>query len=401
MEEKLDAILDSYVVTSNDAEVRDRLLAASFVVVSEKKVIYSKAVGHLDFPPSSEPYTTSSISWLASMTKLLTATCLLQLVEQGVVGLDEDLRPKVPQLADMQILRGFDSTDKPVLEDNISPITLRHLLSHTVGLGYDIADPDLNKWSSSIGRTANNLQWSLAGFTTPLKFTPGEGWYYGSAYDWAGHLLTILTGKKLSEYMREHIFTPLGMEATTFWPKEVDGAGKRMLAFAVQATGEGEDGLLKPGKSFVPEEHEMESGGAGLFSTPDDYAAFLRAILSNRLLKPETADLLFAPQLNDTQQRMLMAIASLAHDAFTPEFPKGAELNHGLGGVLNVEDIAGKRRGGSLMWSGMSNGRWWIDRETGIAAAMLTCVLPHGHAVVTSLWDRLERAVYESEIIHE
>jgi CubicO group peptidase (beta-lactamase class C family) len=396
MKEKLDAILNSHVVTSNDTEVRNKLLAASFVVVDKNGILYQNAAGRLDFPPSSDPYTTSSMSWVASMTKLITATCLLQLVERGLVGLDEDLRPKVPQLAEMQILRGFDPADRPILEDNTTPITLRHLLTHTLGLGYDIADPDLRKWSTSVGRTVNNLQWCLAGFTTPLKFAPGDGWYYGAAYDWAGHLLTVLTGKKLGDYMQEHIFGPLGMTGSTFWPKEVDGTGRRMLAFAFQGTGDGEEaGLLKPGKSPVPDEHEMESGGAGLYTTPGDYAALLHAILSNRLLKPETTDLLFAPQLNAAQQGTLMEVAEFAHDALTAEFPRGIELNHGLGGVINMEDVAGKRRKGSLMWSGMTNGRWWIDRETGVAAVMFTCVLPHGNKVVTGMWDQLERAVYQ------
>ncbi|KAK8062478.1 esterase [Apiospora hydei] len=69
-------------------------------------------------------------------------------------------------------------------------------------------------------------------------------------------------------------------------------------------------------------------------------------------------------------------------------------LDHGLGGVINLDDLPGKRRAGSMTWSGMSNGRWWVDPATGIAAAMFTMVLPHGNDVVNRMWDELERAVY-------
>ncbi|KAM0806509.1 putative Beta-lactamase/transpeptidase-like protein [Seiridium cardinale] len=395
LRDRLNGILTSHVVSPEDAEPRNKLLAAAFVVVNKDGTMYSNAVGRLDFATDTGSYTTSSISWIASMTKLLTATCLLQLVEKGTLSLDQDIRPLVPQLAHMQILRGFDASDKPILEANDRPITLRHLLTHTLGLGYDLADPDLMKWSKSVGRIANNLVWSLEGFKTPLKFAPGDGWYYGSAYDWAGHLLTLVTGHSLSDYMAEHIFKPLGIESTTFWPKRVDPDGSRTLAFAFAGEGSDGAGLLRPGPSPVPEDHEMESGGAGLHSTPEDYARFLHGILSHKLLSTRATDLLFSPQLNSTQKDMLTLIAEAAHDAFIPELGRGAELNHGLGGLINMTDIDGKRRKGSMMWSGMSNGRWWIDRATGIAGAVFTNVLPHGNQVLTGMWDELETAVYD------
>jgi CubicO group peptidase (beta-lactamase class C family) len=395
LKDSLDSILTSNAVTSNDTVPQDKLLAAAFVLINRDGIVYSNAAGRLDFPASAAPYTTSSISWIASMTKLLTATCLLQLVERSILSLDEDVRPRVHQLAEMRILRGFDASDSPILESNSKPITLRHLLTHTLGLGYDLADPDLMKWSASVNRTANNLDWSLEGFTTPLKFDPGDGWYYGAAYDWAGHLLTLVTGQSLSKYMAQHIFTPLGMESTTFWPRQVDSGGSRTLSFAFASQDPNEAGLLKPGEPPVPEQHEMESGGAGLYSTPDDYGKFLHGILSHKLLSPQTTDLLFSSQLRSAQADMLMAIANASHDALVPEFPRGTPLDHGLGGVINREDIQGKRKKGSMMWSGMSNGRWWIDRETGIAGVVFTEVLPHGNPVLTAMWNELESAVYD------
>lgn len=275
-------------------------------------------------------------------------------------------------------------------------------MSHTLGMGVDMADPDLMRWSEHTGRSTNYMSYTIEGIKTPLKFAPGEGWYYGTAYDWAGLLLTRLTGTTLEAYMQENIFKPLGMTSTSFRPgNNISGSKERTLAFAFAETTastnvETKDTILKPGPSPVPAEHPFEAAGSGLFSTPADYACLLRGVLSHEVLKPETTDQLFTPQLNEAQRSILMAIAEYAREGgFTPELPRGFPLDHGLGGVLNMDDVPGKRRRRSMMWSGMTNGRWWIDRETGVAGAVLTQVCPHGNAVLVKMYDELERIVYE------
>ncbi|KPM45688.1 hypothetical protein AK830_g782 [Neonectria ditissima] len=317
----------------------------------------------------------------------------MQIVERGLIGLDDDVRSLVPELDAMQILTGFDSDDKPILEDNTKPITLRILLTHTLGLGYDIADPNLVKWSKSIGRTATNLDWTREGFNTPLKFAPGEGWYYGAAVDWAGQVLERLTGQTLGEYMQENIFDPLGMNDTGFWPEKLPQTADRTVACTYR-----EGDKLKPGALPPPKEHEMESGGAGIFSTAHDYGIFFRGFLQGKLVEVETIRTMFTPQLNEAQTAMLEAICynPEIQDGFAPEFPRGLKLNHGIGGVINVEDVPGKRRKGSLMWSGMCNSRWWIDRESGIAGVLVLNVQPHGDPVVKRLYHELELAVYDA-----
>ncbi|TRX92059.1 hypothetical protein FHL15_006926 [Xylaria flabelliformis] len=393
MDKELNEILQSHVITSSEAEVRNKLLAASFVVVDKDEILYTGAAGRLDFEPSSPAYGPDSISWLASMTKLATAVILLQLVERGVVALDDDLSSILPDLAALPVLRGFDDDGKPILETHGRAITLRHLLSHALGIGVDMADPDLIRWSKATDRSINYMSYTLDGIKTPLKFAPGEGWYYGTAYDWAGQLLTRLTGSPLSSYMRDNIFEPLDMTSTGFQVDAIPDSANRRLAFAVS-----EDGILKPGPSpFAATKGEIEAGGSGLFSAPADYARLLQGVLANKVLKPETTDLLFAPQLNDAQRGILMAIAAYTHDGgFAPELPPDSPLDHGLGGLLNMQDVPGKRRAGSLMWSGATNGRWWIDRTTGVAGAVFTQVEPHGNSVVVRIYDQLERAVYRA-----
>ncbi|GJN83900.1 hypothetical protein PLIIFM63780_007451 [Purpureocillium lilacinum] len=267
------------------------------------------------------------------------------------------------------------------------------LLTHTVGLGYDLADPALAKWSAKVGRRATNLDWSRAGFTTPLSFAPGDGWQYGTAIDWAGLVLEAVTGQSLGEYMQMHVFGPLGMRDTGFWPERLPQTASRAVTFSYR---DAATGGLKPGPPSVAEQHDVESGGAGLYTTADDYARFLRGQLNGELVGDAILRQMLEPQLNSAQKEMFEGIVyrSGVQNGFAPEFPTGLPLNHGLGGALNMEDVSGKRRKGSMMWSGACNSHWWIDRASGIAAVLIVNVQPHGDAIAVRLYDELERAVY-------
>ncbi|GKT66235.1 beta-lactamase [Colletotrichum tofieldiae] len=389
MTSTLDAILANYTAAGDNT--KDRILGAAFIVVNKDGVLYSNSAGRIDFAADTRPWELDSFTYVASMTKLITSTAIMQLVERGLVGLDDDMRTIVPQLAGMQILRGFHGDEQPILEDNDTPITLRMLLTHTVGLGYDIADPDLMKWHKAVGRVATNLDASLEGFTTPFKFTPGDGWYYGTALDWAGQALEKITGKTLGEYLSENVFAPAGMNDTGFWPEALPHVAERTAAWQYR----GDDGsslASGPGPRNVARD-AIDSGGAGLWTTAKDYGAFLRALLSGDLVKKETLDDMFIPQLNEKQAGMLKELADL-WGSLAVEFSSGMELNHSLAGCLNMQDAPGKRKKGSLQWSGMCNSHWWMDRETGVAGALIVQSLPHGDPVVNRLYDELERAVY-------
>ncbi|PNY23810.1 Acyltransferase LovD, partial [Tolypocladium capitatum] len=398
------------------ADTTDKLLGAAFVVTDKHGtkppresapsdplsraatlgITYTGAAGRIGFDAGSEPFAGDSFTWVASLTKLVTATCLMQLVERGLVALDEDVRGRVPELARMQILRGFDSHGAPLLEDNVLPITLRQgsmLLTHTVGLGYDLADPELAKWSAAVGRTEDSSHWTREGFATPLKFAPGEGWCYGTAFDWAGLVLESVTGQGLGRYMQAHIFDPLGMADTGFWPAALPRTAHRTVACSRRDTS---SMALGPASVPAPREHDVESGGAGLYTTAADYARFLHGLLGGALVGAAATREMFTPQLDAAQRAMLELVCyhGGAHHVYAPEFPAGLALNHGISGVMNTEDVPGKRRKGSLMWSGMCNSHWWIDRETGVAAVLVVSVREHGDPVVVRLYDELERAVY-------
>ncbi|KAK4176770.1 beta-lactamase/transpeptidase-like protein [Triangularia setosa] len=398
----LDSILQKYVA-QGDITV-NKLLGAALIVANETGILYSGSAGRIKLATSAPAFDTDSFSWVASLTKVITTICVLQIVERGLIGLDDDVRHLIPELATVQILRGFDEENggAPIMVENNTPITLRQLLTHTIGQGYDVGDPDLIRWSQYMGRTVNATSSTREGWNTPLKFEPGKGWYYGTAIDWAGLALEVLTGTTLGEYMQEHVLDPLGMKETTFHPLRPE-IQEKVKDRQVEVAYRGEDGGLIEGPLITPLEPPVESGGSGLFTTAVDYIKFLQALLQDangkgNLLKKETVDELFRPQLDDKQKEDQAKI--LVGTGFAPDFDEltASEMSWGLTGALNLVDLATGRKKGSMMWSGVVNPHWFIDPTTGIAATLIVSVLPFGDPVPGKLYKELESVVY-SELL--
>lgn len=230
----------------------------------------------------------------------------------------------------------------------------RDMLVHRSGIPYDLAEPDMMKWRKCAGKEAINTTWSLEGFTTPLKFAPGEGWAYGTGADWAGQLVEKLTGKTLDTFMKETLFEPLGMDSSTFWPEELPHVADRTGGFMIRTP----EGALVSGPSPFPKEHDLESGGAGGYSTASDYAKVLMAILQGGILSKDSLVDLVKPQLTELQQKAIKDAALGFWDAFCPEYTKDTKLSYALGGMVNLTDLPGKRRAGSVQWSGYFNSHW-------------------------------------------
>ncbi|OAA44245.1 Beta-lactamase/transpeptidase-like protein [Metarhizium rileyi] len=388
---KLDDILRRYTVQAEDT--KDLLLGAAFVVTGRDGTIYSGSSGRLDLDPRSPIFTDKTFTWVASLTKLATTISVLQLVQRGQLTLDADVRHLVPELQKAKILREFDDDGKPVIEANTKPITMRQLLTHTSGFSYEFADPVLLQWSrTQPDRDVSRLQWSKLEVTTPLRFAPGEGWGYGVGLDWAGQVLEAVTGQSLGRYMQENILDPVGLSDTGFWPERLPRTAPR----TAQNVQRRKDMSLAAAYWPTPEKHEIEPGGSGLFTTASDYALFLRAFLAGALVTEETMREMVRPQLDEAQAEYFRNVAfhPAVHNTFAPEFTPGTDISHGLGGMVNVEDVPGKRKAGSIAWSGILNSRWWADLETGIAGVLIVNVRPNGDPVVAKLYDELEFAVY-------
>ena len=158
--------------------------------------------------------TLDTVGWIASMTKALTGAASMQLVEQGKLDLDAPAARIVPDIAAAQVLEGFDASG-PRTRAPRRQITLRHLLTHTAGFGYEI-------WSQEVAayQAAKNIPGIItcqnAALGTPLLFDPGDKWFYGIGIDWAGKMVEAASGKRLGDYLQQNLFAPLGMTSTAF-----------------------------------------------------------------------------------------------------------------------------------------------------------------------------------------
>ncbi|KAL7944160.1 beta-lactamase/transpeptidase-like protein [Trichoderma barbatum] len=391
--DKLDALLRRDIAHGDDT--KDKLLGAAFVVTDRNGVIYSGSAGRAGMDVNSPKFDGDTVTYGASLTKLLSATCLMQLVEQDKLSLDCNVRQLVPEVRQMQILRGFTPEGRPILEDNERPITLKQLITHTAGLRYDVADPDLRRWSEAIGRpVGKTIRLSKDGYNVPLSFPPGDGWAYGPALDWAGVALETVTGQTLGEYMKQHVLEPLGMHDTGFRVNQLPHTADRRADVTLRDEDNGTLSFFE----VVPEEPEMDSAGAGIHTTANDYGRMLRALLQAEpgVVSGRTAKDMFAPQLDSTQQAVMQEFCYAPDNrpAYIPEFPDGVELQYGFGGLVAMGDLPGQRRRGSLSWTGAANSRWWIDLESGIAAVLMVAVFPFGDAVARQLYTDLTKTVY-------
>lgn len=340
-----------------------------------------------------KPMTLDTVVWIASMTKPITSVAAMQLVEQGRLRLDEPAARWAPGLADAQVLEGFGVQGEPRLRPPKRPITLRHLLTHTCGYGYGMWNPLLARYMELTGIPAT-ASCENAALQLPLLFDPGERWNYGINIEWVGKVIEGASGQSLGAYLKQNLFDPLGMDSTGF--RITPAMRKRMSRLHERDA----QGVLTAGDFEVPQEPEFEMGGGGLYSTAPDYLAFMRMILGrgtgngNRVLKPETVELMARNQLGDLRvQPMTTTNPARSNDAeFFPGVPKAWTL----GFMINLEDAPTGRRAGSLAWAGLSNCYFWIDPAAGLGGVLLTQILPFADVNALPLFGAFESAVYRS-----
>jgi CubicO group peptidase (beta-lactamase class C family) len=178
------------------------------MAATDNEVIYQGAFGRRDI--SKNPaMTADSVFWIASMTKAITATAAMQLVERGKLSLDAPIGEILPDLSAIQVLDGFNHDGEPLLRPARRPITLRQLLTHTAGFCYDMMNADMGRWLEKTGtpvfRTGLN-----AAMRVPIMTDPGTRWEYGTNIDFVGKAVEAASGQQLDLYFREHILEPLG-----------------------------------------------------------------------------------------------------------------------------------------------------------------------------------------------
>src|SRR5215470_2270003 len=190
-----------------EAVERKQVPGVVALVTDRKGVVYQGAFGVADVA-TGQPLSADSMFRIASMTKAITSTALMQLVEQGKLTLDDPVEKYLPEMAKLPVFDSFDAkTGNYHLHMTSKPITVRHVLTHTSGLGYPFTSATLRDFKPRAGETYPD---------GPLLFEPGEKWWYGTSTDIVGRLVEKLSGQKLEDYFRQQIFTPLGMNHTSY-----------------------------------------------------------------------------------------------------------------------------------------------------------------------------------------
>jgi methyl acetate hydrolase len=351
--------------------------------------VYEGAAGRLRIGDD-EPPTANTMFRIASMTKALTSVAALQLIEQGRLELGQTVASVIPAFGELQRLDGFDG-DQPRLRKLSREPTIQHLLTHTSGLSYWFSDPDLNRWHEVTG-APTPLSGVRKCLDTPFVAEPGERWEYGINTAWLGQVVEAVSGEPLEAFLAEHVFTPLGMIDTTFTPS--DAQRERLMEVHDRTP----DGGLAPSDIDLSATPELAFGGEGAYATAGDYMRFLRSLLNRgeldgrRILRPETVDLMFTDHLEGAPLPEIMrsAIPELSNDVPALPFRQG----WGLGLHLVLEDVPGMRRAGSGDWAGLFNSYYWLDRTSGVTAAIFTQLLPFFDARMVDTLLEFEQAVY-------
>ena len=360
-----------------------KIPAAVGMVAAGDKTIYEGAFGVRD--SSGTPVRVDSIFGIASMTKAITTVAALQLVEEGKVQLDEPVSKHLPQLANLQVLEGFDpATSKPQLRPAKTQVTLKHLLTHTSGLCYDNWDKDMFQYTSQI------KELPAAG---PLMFEPGTRWQNGQGCDWAGRLVEAVSGMTLEDYFQAKILAPLEMRDTSYIlpPAKFD---RLVSTYRRQ-----DDGSLKQDERKPPTPPKTFNGGGGLYSTVGDYTRFMQMILGKgrgtnnaRILQAKTVQSMEVNQIGDlTAGKMKSQRPNVSSDV---DIQPGFTEKWGLGLLINTTAYAHGRSAGSLAWAGIANTFYWIDPKRSLCAVLMMQFLPFVDREAVGLLGDFERAVY-------
>ncbi|KAK9454025.1 beta-lactamase family protein [Dipodascopsis uninucleata] len=374
------------------------------VVVSKDGELFAHAAGKRGVS-SDEPMTLENIYWIASCTKMIVGIACMQLVEQGILVLDDadQVEKLAPELKAVKVLE-----EDGTLVEKRNRITLRMLLTHTAGFGYTFFNSKLRDYSKPIGY--DEFSGHIYDMMQPLVHHPGESWEYGINIDWAGVLLERATKLSLNDYLQENVFKPLGIKNISMFPNE---EMKSKLAHMNYRNSNGEmepnDHLLR--RPLIIESSEVKScfnsGGAGCFAKPQEYGRIISTLLNDgtspatgaQILKKSTVDEMFRNQIpnfpNFGRKGIPDAKPELTN-AIPDVYPLSGNAPQGWGLTFMLTGGATGRSSGTGQWAGLANLWWWCDREKGVGGFICSQVLPFVDAKVIGLWVDIESTVYKA-----
>lgn len=342
--------------------------------------------GHMDIERG-KPMRDDAIFRIYSMSKPITAVALMMLVEEGVLGLDDDVATHIPSWKDM----GVYATGVPSLvpiggprfitTPPARPMKVIDLATHTCGLTYGFHNRTAVDHAYRVLKVAahdtegglDGMIEQLAGL--PLEFSPGTAWNYSVAIDVLGYLVQKLSGVSFGEFLRTRLFQPLGMKDTAFWC--APEATSRLTSCYMPREGGGIRVQDDAGSSTYATPPKLESGGGGLLSTADDYMRFCRMMLAGgtldgvQILSPKTVALFSLNHLPDNRDLAEMAPPG----NFSESGYSGVGFSIGCGVNINVAKTRLPGTAGEYFWGGAASTAFWIDPREELAVVFMTQVL--------------------------
>lgn len=367
------------------------------VVYKDHKMLFRYIAG-MDDIEKNKKLDGNELYLIFSMSKMLTCTAALQLLEKGKYKLSDRLCDYMPEFAKMKIadnaLNTANASDITTgkamgeVTENLDsgyaqkPITIKDLFTMSGGLDYALDDIVLRNAKAQGKKTTRDLVGAMSGKV--LGFEPGTRFRYSLCHDVLGALIEIWSGKKLGDYMQENIFEPLGMKNTFFGiPKDGERLGKMAALYRRDEDGNPQKTPLSCPFNLSD---EYQSGGAGLVSCTEDYAVFLDALAcggmgktGNRILREETVKLMGTNHLKGMQ----------IEDFY--------QLRAGYGYGLGVRTHIDKEKSGSLSplgefgWDGAAGAFSMVDLENKISLTYFQ----HIHGWDIAIQSEMRNALYE------
>ena len=352
-------------------------------VVNKNGMLYNEAFGQSS-TLSNRPMTKDTIFNMASMTKPVTSVAIMMLVDEGKLKLDDEVAKYLPKYKDPLVISKFNEADATYeTRPAKRPITIRHLLTHTSGIGYGFASPMLTKIMEKTKKTEMDL---------PLLFDPGESWAYGASTRVLGNVVEVISGQKIDVFLESRILGPLGMNDTSYLVPTT----KYPRVVGVNARGTDGKFVERPMPPTLP---ATVQGDGGLYGTASDYGLFLRMLLNNgtlngeRILSKKSAKTMLEPNTRTVVVKEQVS----ANLSLSKNFPVGAGKDKwGLGFQLAAEKQPDRRTPRSGTWAGIFNTHFFIDpsREIGVVVMMQT--LPFYDEASMKVYAGAEEAVYRN-----
>jgi CubicO group peptidase (beta-lactamase class C family) len=356
---------------------------AVVLITGPDRVLYHEAFGKMSTATALE-MKKDTIFNIASMTKAVTSVGVMMLVEEGKLGLDDEVSKYLPQFKAPQVLSKVDvAAGTYETRPATRPITIRQLLTHTSGIGYSWSDPGLALVQKKTGAADLDL---------PLVNEPGAQWTYGASTRVLGMVIEKISGLTIDKYLEARILGPLGMKDTTY---AVPSSKTARVVSRNQRT----DGKIVeiPNPDPIP---PTIRGDGGLYSTAADYGRFVQMILNHgqlggvRILKEQTVREMSRNQTGNVKVRLQPTAEPLR----SKPYPLGAgEDVWGLGFQIAApaKPAANMRRPGSMNWAGINNTFYWIDPEKQIGVVVLMQILPFYDDAAIKILQGVEERVYQ------